>query len=94
MIVLVYGHCPLLVDVVKLNQTKTITNGKRSPCYNAPMPSEPDKHDKLIAIIADQLAVSREKIAERMSYLDEIAIDSLDVEEIVLELEEEFGDSP
>ncbi len=62
--------------------------------YNAGMSGERNeaRREKLIALIAEQLGVSREKIAERMPDLDGIAIDSLDVTELAIDLAEEFGD--
>ncbi|HUG67176.1 MAG TPA: phosphopantetheine-binding protein [Pirellulaceae bacterium] len=56
------------------------------------MPSEPDKRERIISLVAEQLGVPRELIADRMPDLDGIAIDSLDVAELALEIEEEFGD--
>ncbi len=59
-----------------------------------PMPSERDEtnRDRLISIIAEQLGVTREKVADRMPDLDGIAIDSLDVAGLALDIKEEFGD--
>ncbi|MBC8354412.1 MAG: hypothetical protein H8E66_20650 [Planctomycetes bacterium] len=58
------------------------------------MPSERDEtnRDRLISIIAEQLGVTREKVADRMPDLDGIAIDSLDVAGLALDIKEEFGD--
>jgi acyl carrier protein len=46
--------------------------------------------DRVIDVIAEQLGVDREKIANNPSLLNDIAADSLDAVELVMELEEEF----
>lgn len=56
------------------------------------MSSEQDKRVRIISLVAEQLGVPRELIADRMPDLVGIAIDSLDVAELALEIEEEFGD--
>ena len=48
--------------------------------------------ERVVAIVAEQLGVPIDRVADRMSHLDGIAMDSLDVVEIVMELEEEFDD--
>ena len=50
------------------------------------------KHERIIALVAEQLGVPRELIADRMPDLDGIAIDFVDVAELALEIEEEFGE--
>lgn len=65
-------------------------------CYNAPMSHGEDKakRDRIIRIVAERLGVSEQVLRNRIGFdfLRDVSIDSLDVEELILELEEEFGD--
>jgi acyl carrier protein len=49
--------------------------------------------DRVIQIIAEQLGVDAAKINERTSLVNDLDADSLDLVELVMELEEEFGSS-
>lgn len=58
------------------------------------MSSERDKvrRERMIEFIAEKLGASREAVASRMPDLDGIAVDSLDVAELALLIEEDFDD--
>lgn len=43
------------------------------------------------AIIIDQLGVSEDEVATNASFVDDLGADSLDLVELVMALEEEFG---
>lgn len=47
--------------------------------------------DKVIQIIVDHLDVDTEKIQPKSSFIDDLGADSLDIVEIVMSFEEEFG---
>jgi acyl carrier protein len=47
--------------------------------------------DKMIDIIAEQLSVSKEKVVPQASFVDDLGADSLDLVELVMAMEEEFG---
>lgn len=47
--------------------------------------------EKLKTLIADNLDVSTEGVTESSSFKDDLGIDSLDLFELVMALEEEFG---
>ncbi|MBP2026215.1 acyl carrier protein [Acetoanaerobium pronyense] len=47
--------------------------------------------EKVKAILADQLEVSEEEIKPESVLIDDLGADSLDVVEIVMSLEDEFG---
>jgi acyl carrier protein len=47
--------------------------------------------DKVCSILADQLAVDREKVTAEARFSEDLDADSLDLVEAVLALEEEFG---
>lgn len=47
--------------------------------------------EKVKAILADQLEVSEEEIKPESILIDDLGADSLDVVEIVMSLEDEFG---
>lgn len=47
--------------------------------------------EKVKAIIIDQLGVSEEEVTMNASFVDDLGADSLDLVELVMALEEEFG---
>ncbi|MBC8352588.1 MAG: hypothetical protein H8E66_11400 [Planctomycetes bacterium] len=57
------------------------------------MPSERDKakRERIIQLVAGRLGVPPDQIAQRLSFIEDLDVDSLDVEELAIELEEEFG---
>ena len=49
--------------------------------------------EKVTEIIANQLSVSADKIKEETNIAEELGADSLDLVEILMSLEDEFGNS-
>ena len=47
--------------------------------------------DKLKAIIIEQLSVGEQEVVNEASFLDDLGADSLDVVELVMAIEEEYG---
>ncbi|ABO50588.1 acyl carrier protein [Desulforamulus reducens MI-1] len=47
--------------------------------------------DKVKAIIVDQLGVEEAEVKMEASFVDDLGADSLDIVELVMALEEEFG---
>ncbi len=47
--------------------------------------------DRLKKIIADQLSVNEEDITPEASFIEDLNADSLDLVELIMSLEEEFG---
>lgn len=47
--------------------------------------------EKVKAIIVEQLQVSEETVTEEASFIDDLGADSLDLVELIMALEEEFG---
>ncbi len=47
--------------------------------------------DKVKSIIVDQLGVDAEEVTTEASFTDELGADSLDIVELVMAFEEEFG---
>ena len=47
--------------------------------------------DKVKEVIVDQLSVEEDDITEDASFVDDLGADSLDIVELVMALEEEFG---
>lgn len=45
---------------------------------------------KVIDIVCEHLAVPKEKVERKTSFVEDIGADSLDIVELVMELEEEF----
>ena len=50
-----------------------------------------DIEKKVKAIIMEQLGVSEEEVKPEASFVDDLGADSLDLVELVMALEEEFG---
>ena len=48
-------------------------------------------HDRVRAIIAEQLGVKVEEVTDQASLIEDLGADSLDTVELVMALEEEFG---
>jgi acyl carrier protein len=47
--------------------------------------------DKIREIIVEQLGVSAEEVVPEASFVDDLGADSLDIVELVMAIEEEFG---
>lgn len=47
--------------------------------------------DKVKEIIVDQLGVEEEEVSLEASFIDDLGADSLDLVELIMALEEEFG---
>jgi len=47
--------------------------------------------EKVKAVIVDQLNVEEDDVTEDASFIDDLGADSLDIVELVMALEEEFG---
>ena len=48
-------------------------------------------YDKVKAVIVEQLNVEEDDVIEDASFVDDLGADSLDIVELVMALEEEFG---
>ena len=48
-------------------------------------------HERVRAIIAEQLGVKLEEVTDSASFIEDLGADSLDTVELVMALEEEFG---
>ncbi len=46
--------------------------------------------DRVSAIIVEHLGVTKEELAPRASFIDDLGADSLDIVELVMAMEEEF----
>ncbi len=46
---------------------------------------------KMVDIIANQLSVPKEKVVPEASFVDDLGADSLDLVELVMAMEEEYG---
>lgn len=47
--------------------------------------------EKVKAIVVEQLGVDEEKVKEEATFVDDLAADSLDIVELVMQIEEEFN---
>lgn len=50
-----------------------------------------DVKEKVKSIIIEQLGVNAEEVTEEASFIEDLGADSLDIVELVMRLEEEFG---
>jgi len=50
-----------------------------------------DVQEKIVEIISSQLSVPKEKVVPQASFTDDLGADSLDLVELVMAMEEEFG---
>jgi acyl carrier protein len=69
----------------------------RLPILGLPMPgkesivkSRDEIKEKVIQIVCDNLGVNKEQVTDSTSFTEDIGADSLDIVELVMELEEEF----
>ena len=53
--------------------------------------SSEEVFEKVKAIIVEQLQVNEETVTEESSFIDDLGADSLDLVELIMALEEEFG---
>ena len=54
------------------------------------MKSRDEIKEKVIQIVCDNLGVNKEQVTDSTSFTEDIGADSLDIVELVMELEEEF----
>ena len=47
--------------------------------------------EKVIGIVSEQLVVPKDEVTRESSFVDDLKADSLDVVELVMEFEDEFG---
>jgi len=50
-----------------------------------------DTYDRLKKIVVEQLGVDEEQVVPEASFVDDLNADSLDLVELIMSLEEEFG---
>ncbi len=55
------------------------------------MPEEKSIEDKVKDIIVEQLGVNPEQVTPQASFIEDLGADSLDIVELVMAFEEEFG---
>lgn len=54
------------------------------------MTTNTNTKDKVIDIVCEQLGISRDKVTEETSFINDLGADSLDTVELVMEFEDEF----
>ena len=52
--------------------------------------AEDEVADRVVTIVSQQLDVEKEKVKPETSFINDLGADSLDIVELVMELEEEF----
>ncbi len=55
------------------------------------MATKEEIFDKVKEIIVDQLGVEEDEVTPESSFIDDLGADSLDIVELIMALEEEFG---
>jgi acyl carrier protein len=61
------------------------------PSYEEEVVDEQAVMEKIKAVVADKLDTDPEEITESASFVDDLGADSLDVVELIMGLEDEFG---
>jgi acyl carrier protein len=51
----------------------------------------PSTEERVIEIVCENLGVNREQVTRSTAFIEDVGADSLDIVELVMELEEEFG---
>lgn len=51
----------------------------------------PTNHERLVKIVVDQLGVDESEVVPTASFVEDLNADSLDLVELIMSLEEEFG---
>jgi len=46
--------------------------------------------DRVIEIVCENLGVNKDQVTEKTSFIEDVGADSLDIVELIMELEEEF----
>ncbi|MFQ5414489.1 MAG: acyl carrier protein [Phycisphaerae bacterium] len=54
------------------------------------MPTAPDIEDKIVQIVSDQMSVDKNEVTMKTSFVNDLNADSLDIVELVMEIEDEF----
>jgi len=54
------------------------------------IPNVPSVEERVIDIVCENLGVNKEQVTRQTSFIDDVGADSLDIVELVMELEEEF----
>jgi acyl carrier protein len=81
------GSCPSL-DPAPVIRYK---GGRRRKVEEVGEMVEDEIAERVKKIIEEQLMVDASEITEKATFIDDLGADSLDVVEIIMELEEEFG---
>ena len=53
--------------------------------------ADEDIAERVVSIISDQLDVEKDKVTPASSFINDLGADSLDIVELVMELEDQFG---
>lgn len=53
--------------------------------------AEEDIGERVVTIVSNQLDVEKEKVKPEASFINDLGADSLDIVELVMELEDQFG---
>ena len=62
--------------------------GRREPLWEGPI--VPSTEERVIEIVCENLGVNKEQVTRSTSFTEDVGADSLDIVELVMELEEEF----
>jgi acyl carrier protein len=65
-----------------------LVRGVSEPLWEEPIVATTE--ERIIQIVCDNLGVSKEQVTRNTSFQEDIGADSLDIVELVMELEEEF----
>ena len=74
-----------LTNQVKEKSVAGTTDGTGCPR------KEQDVEDKVISIVSEQLSVNKDEITRESNFIDDLHADSMDLVELGMKFEEEFG---
>ena len=66
------------------------TNGGAACCIRREDSNVPSVEERVIEIVCENLGVNKEQVTRSTSFTEDMGADSLDIVELVMELEEEF----
>lgn len=64
---------------------------KAAPSVAAQGVEEMSVHERVVEIICDQLTLDRSQVTPDSSFLEDLGADSLDIVQLIMALEEEYG---
>jgi acyl carrier protein len=62
----------------------------RAPGFAEGVKAVPSVEERVIEIVCENLGVNKEQVTRKTAFIEDVGADSLDIVELIMELEEEF----